>query len=230
MTMLFGNWFKSVRLCLDFSAINFATMSHAINSHNSNRIGNLVDHTISADANPPVVLRSRKFAAANRPRIGCEIAQCIRYAESHIERESSEVLLSRTLDDDAIHRLALREIGKHVLQWTEVKLFLARAFQPGNIFGILKALDHLLIFLDRQNNRNGFPIARNDFRFSIARFHKRNLSGSRLRVNLRTRLGELSRFLLHSDTQRFVLWQFLFGCEFSNVLGYFHAAAMWSAH
>ena len=110
------------------------------------------------------MLRSREFAAANRPRIGCEIAQCIRYAESHIERESSEVLLSRTLDDDAIHRLALREIGKHVLQWTEVRLFSARAFQPGNIFGILKALDHLLIFLDRQNNRNGFPIARNDFR------------------------------------------------------------------
>src|SRR5712671_2397689 len=36
-------------------------MSHAINSHNSNRIGNLVDHTVSAGANPPVVLRSRKL-------------------------------------------------------------------------------------------------------------------------------------------------------------------------
>lgn len=119
------------------SAINFATMSYAINSHNSNRIGNLVDHTISGDANPPVMLRSRKFAAADRPRIFCEAAQCIGNAGSHIEREFSEVLFSRTLDEDAIHCLALRQIGKHVLQWTEVKPFAARAFQPGDIFGIL---------------------------------------------------------------------------------------------
>ncbi len=52
-------------------------------------------------------LRSSEFAPANRTRIVCETAQRISYAESHIERESSEVLLSRTLDDDAIHRLAL---------------------------------------------------------------------------------------------------------------------------
>ena len=180
-------------------------MSHAINSHNFYRIGNLVDDAIVAHPNSPVVPRSKESATANWPRIVCQSAQCVSYAGSHIGRESSEVLLSRTLDDDAIHRLALREIGKHVLQGTEVKLFSARAFQPGNIFGILKALDHLLIFLDRQNNRNGFPIARNDFRFSIARFHKRNLSGSRLRVNLRTRLGELPRLLFHSGSQRFVV-------------------------
>jgi hypothetical protein len=82
-------------------------MSDAINSHNSNRIGNLIDHTIVTHANPPVVLCSSEFAAANRTRIVCETAQCISYAKSHIERESSEVLLRRTLDDDAIQRLAL---------------------------------------------------------------------------------------------------------------------------
>jgi len=38
---------------------------------------------------------------------------------------------------DAGRVSALRQIGKHVLQWTEVKLFAARAFQPGDIFGIL---------------------------------------------------------------------------------------------
>ena len=66
-------------------------MSDAIHSHDSNRIGDLVDHTISADANPPVVLRSHKFAAANRPRIFCKTEQCVCHAESRIERESSEV-------------------------------------------------------------------------------------------------------------------------------------------
>jgi hypothetical protein len=46
------------------SAVNLSTIAHAINSHNSNRIGNLIDHTISADANPPAVLRAGEFAAA----------------------------------------------------------------------------------------------------------------------------------------------------------------------
>jgi hypothetical protein len=180
-------------------------MSHAINSHNSNRIGNLIDHTIVAHANPPVVLRSSEFAAANRTRIVCKTAQCTSDAGSHIARESSEVLLSRTLDDDAEHRLALRKVGKHLLQRTEVKFLASRAFQPGNIFGILKALDHLLIFLNRQNYRYGFTIARNNFRFSVPRFHKRTLSVSGLRVNLGTRFGELSRLLFHSGSQRIVL-------------------------
>jgi hypothetical protein len=52
-----------------------------------------------------------------------------------------------------------------------VKFLASRAFQPGNIFGILKALYHLLIFLNRQNYRYGFAIARNNFRFSVRRFH-----------------------------------------------------------
>jgi len=49
-----------------------------------------------------------------------------------------------------------------------VKFLASRAFQPGNIFGILKALYHLLIFLNRQNYRYGFTIARNNFRFSVS--------------------------------------------------------------
>ena len=78
-------------------------MSNAINSHNFCRIGNFVNHTIGAHANPPIVLRSREFAAANWTRIVCETAQSIDYAESRIERESSQVLLRRALDDDPIH-------------------------------------------------------------------------------------------------------------------------------
>ncbi len=126
-------------------------MSDPINSHNFNRVGNLVDHTMVAHANPPVVLCSSEFAAADRTRIVRETAQCVSYTQSHIERESFEVLLRGTLDDDAIHRLALWQISKHVLQWTELKLPAPRAFQPGNVRGILKALYHLLVFLDRQN-------------------------------------------------------------------------------
>ena len=52
------------------------------------------------------------------------------------------------------------QIGKHVLQWTEVKLCSARAFQPGDIFGLLKALDHLLILPARVGRitETGFPL------------------------------------------------------------------------
>jgi hypothetical protein len=104
-----------MRIADSFSAINFSSMSDPVNSHNFCRIGNLVDHAIMTDPNPPVVLRSSKFATASRPRLVCETTQRISYAESHIERESSEVLPSRTLDDDTIHRLALWQIGKHLL-------------------------------------------------------------------------------------------------------------------
>jgi len=108
------------------------------------------------------------------------------------------------LDGDAIHRLALRQVGKHILQRTEVKLPAPSAFQPGNIFGVLKTLYHLPVFLNRQNYRYGFPVARNNFRLSVRRLHKRTLSVSGLRVNLGTRFGKLSRFLFQSGAQCFV--------------------------
>jgi len=65
-------------------------MAYSTNSHNSNRIRNLVDDAMVPYANPPVVLRSCEFTAANRTRIVRETMQC--YAESHIEWESSEAL------------------------------------------------------------------------------------------------------------------------------------------
>ena len=43
-------------------------MSYSIDSHNSNRIGNLVNYTIVAHANSPIVLCSSEFATA-RTRI-----------------------------------------------------------------------------------------------------------------------------------------------------------------
>jgi len=102
-------------------------MSNAINSHNFCRLGNLVDYAIVTHSNPPIMLRSSQFAAPDRPRIVCETAQSINHAELHVERKSSQVLLSRPLDDDTILRLALRQAGKHLLQRTEVKLLAAHA-------------------------------------------------------------------------------------------------------
>ncbi len=81
-------------------------MPHAINPYNANRISDLVDDAVITDTNSPVMLRSSEFATTNRARIVRETPQCISYAKSHIELEFSEVLLSRTLDDDTIHRFA----------------------------------------------------------------------------------------------------------------------------
>ena len=76
------------------------------NPYNANRISDLVDDAVITDTNSPVMLRSSEFATTNRARIVRETPQCISYAKSHIELEFSEVLLSRTLDDDTIHRFA----------------------------------------------------------------------------------------------------------------------------
>lgn len=81
-------------------------MPHPINPYNANRISDLVDDAIITDTNSPVTLRSSEFATTNRARIVRKTPQCISYAKSHTELEFSEVLLSRTLDDDTIHRFA----------------------------------------------------------------------------------------------------------------------------
>ena len=52
-----------------------------------------------------------------------------------------------------------------------MKFFASRPFQPGDIFGIFKALYHLLVFLYRQNYRYSFSIARDDLRFNRCSFH-----------------------------------------------------------
>ena len=61
-------------------------MSDAINSHDFYCIGNLIDDAIAADANPPIVFRSSKFAAAARTRIIRQTMQCLNHTRSHIER------------------------------------------------------------------------------------------------------------------------------------------------
>src|SRR5882757_8208596 len=59
------------------------------------------------------------------------------------------------------------KIGENLFQWTEMKFFASRAFQPCNICCILKALQHFLIFLDRKNHRYGFAIFRDDLRLCV---------------------------------------------------------------
>jgi hypothetical protein len=51
------------------SAVNFPPVSNAINADDPLGISNFIDHTIVADANPPIVLTPGKIAATWRPKI-----------------------------------------------------------------------------------------------------------------------------------------------------------------
>ena len=50
-------------------AINFSPMPNAIDVDDPLGVGNFIDHTIVADANPPIVLTPGKLAATWRSRI-----------------------------------------------------------------------------------------------------------------------------------------------------------------
>lgn len=124
-------------------------MTNALHSDNSNYIRDFVDDPIVADANPPAVLCSSEFAATRWPRIRGETSESSRHASANLRRETFQVFLRRTLDDDLIHSSALREIGENVFQRSVVQLPALQLFQPRDVFRILQPLDHLLILLDR---------------------------------------------------------------------------------
>lgn len=52
--------------------------------------------------------------------------------------------------------------------------FFARLFQLRHVFRVLKTLQHLLILLDRQDDRGRFPLLRNDLEF-WKRLHREGL-------------------------------------------------------
>ena len=63
-------WVRAGRALLrNVSAVNFPPVSNAINADDPLGISNFIDHTIVADANPPIVLTPGKLAATWRPRI-----------------------------------------------------------------------------------------------------------------------------------------------------------------
>src|SRR6058998_3364787 len=83
-------------------------------------------------------------------------------------------------------------LGEVILQWTVVKRLAAGALEPGNIVGVLHALQKFLVVLDGDDDGDGFAFARDDFRFGQRCFHGGNLSGGWLGVKLAALLRELA--------------------------------------
>ncbi len=53
------------------SAINFAAMAHTVHAHFASSIRNLINDTVVAHSDAPIILAAGEFATAVRPRVLC---------------------------------------------------------------------------------------------------------------------------------------------------------------
>src|SRR5438876_7922990 len=75
-------------------------------------------------------------------------------------------------------------LGEVILQRTVVKRLAAGALEPGNIVGVLHALQKFLVVLDGDDDGDGFAFARDAFRFGQCCLHGGSLLGGWLGVTL----------------------------------------------
>lgn len=71
------------------------------------------------------------------------------------------------------------EVYQHIFEIAE-RLWLFPSFlEPGNVIGIFQSFEHFLVYLNGENDRDGFPFACDDFRFGQFRFHGRRIREGR---------------------------------------------------
>lgn len=88
-------------------------MANTVDSNDADLICYFVNYPAITYSESPIASTPGKFSTASWSRIFLpSIALTTRGAR--LSRKSSQALLGRTLDDDLIHRLALREIGENV--------------------------------------------------------------------------------------------------------------------
>lgn len=97
------------------SAVCLAAMTNAVDSQDANVVGDFVDDSVVAYANAPVVLGSREFSAAGRPRVPRESFKSGDDTRSKLSSKPLQILFGRAFDDDLVHRLPFRQISEHVL-------------------------------------------------------------------------------------------------------------------
>ena len=78
-------------------------MAHAMHTHDADDIRNFVNHPIVADANAPVIFRSRKFPATQWTRIVSQFLNRGDNAVVKVVREPSQILFGRAFEQDFIH-------------------------------------------------------------------------------------------------------------------------------
>src|SRR6266436_7851734 len=88
---------------LGMLAISFATVARAIDTHDTNLVGNLVNHAIVAHADAPVVFTADQLAATGRAGVYCQCLHRRHDAVVYLGRKSGEVFLDAAFKQDAIH-------------------------------------------------------------------------------------------------------------------------------
>lgn len=83
-------------------------MPNSAHADNSNYIGDLVNHTVFADPNPPVVPAAAQLPAARRPWILRERRNAVDYLVVHAGRKPAQIFLCGTLEEDLKHALSCR--------------------------------------------------------------------------------------------------------------------------
>lgn len=83
-----------------------------------------------------------------------------------------------------------------------MKRFLAGFFQPGDIFGVLQAIDHLLILLDGQDDGDGLASPRDHFGFLGEGTHGVRLTELGRGVNFGSLISQVLRMPVELMTGR----------------------------
>lgn len=57
------------------------------------------------------------------------------------------------------------KVCQHIFEITEGLWLFPRFLEPRDVIGVFEAFEHLLVYLDGENDRDGLPFAGDDFRF-----------------------------------------------------------------
>ena len=63
--------------------------------------------------------------------------------------------------------------GQIMFERPVLKLLVAGPLEPGYILSVFRTLKQLLVFPDRENDRDRLAVSRNDLGFAMGRFHSR---------------------------------------------------------
>lgn len=78
-------------------------MPHAVDAHDPNLVGNLIDDAVIAHADASVIFAAREFVATGRARICCQGLNRRDDALMHLRRKPGEIFFRTAFKQDTIH-------------------------------------------------------------------------------------------------------------------------------
>jgi hypothetical protein len=103
-------------------------MSHAINTHDTDGVRDLVEHAVVSDANAPVVLTALELPAAGRARIYGQCLNRVDHPVMHLGGQSPQITLGRPFELDLVPGSVPAAVCQVFLQGAIVARLVAGAF------------------------------------------------------------------------------------------------------